>query len=291
MARPGRVDYHVHYHVDGCVSDEMTLENTAAEAVRLGLEEICVLKHYTDRLPNGGDRWVSWKRIIPEQFEAFLRDVRSFQPPAGLTIFAGTESEIQDDSGAIAIPHDDQDRLDAVLLSVHWLPEMRIIPAEARALWVDGFPAEDTDAGRQWAGIVGEIPPEAILANFAQCYVRAIEKNPRVRVLAHMFDGLGPLRDCSIDLASIGERRCIELMEPVMRACVEHRVLWELLATPVELPGVLHRANELGVLFCPAADAHQLDPAGWGPLCNHAKAEAYVDSLGLTKGVIELAAS
>lgn len=53
MISAARCDYHVHYFVDGYAHEEMTLANIEREAVRLGLEEVCVLKHYSQELPNG----------------------------------------------------------------------------------------------------------------------------------------------------------------------------------------------------------------------------------------------
>jgi len=124
MATSGKVDYHIHYFVDGCASDEMTLPNIAAEAVRIGLEEIGILKHYSQELPNKETKWVSWKRIIPKQFVDFLTDIRSFHSPAGLHILAGVETELLNDQGKINIPQSDIDKLDFINLSVHWLPDL-----------------------------------------------------------------------------------------------------------------------------------------------------------------------
>lgn len=38
MATPGKVDYHVHYYLDGCASPEMTLPTIDRAARNLGLE-------------------------------------------------------------------------------------------------------------------------------------------------------------------------------------------------------------------------------------------------------------
>ncbi len=84
MVEPGHVDYHVHYHVDKCAADDMTLPNIAAEAVRLGLEDVGVLKHYSEQLPNAQDQWRFWKRVDPGQFADYLTDIRAFGPPDGL---------------------------------------------------------------------------------------------------------------------------------------------------------------------------------------------------------------
>ncbi len=47
-----RTDYHVHCHCDGCAAKEMTLAAIYAEAVKAGMREICVVKHYSHELPN-----------------------------------------------------------------------------------------------------------------------------------------------------------------------------------------------------------------------------------------------
>jgi len=285
MARPGKVDYHVHYHVDGCAHDEMTLANIAAEATRLGLDEIAVLKHYTSALPNGEGEWVYWKRVRPEQFEAYLADIRSFEPPESLRILAGTESEILDDAGTIAIPPADQEKLDAVVLTVHWLPTMESLPAGAALLAGGPGGADATDAA-QWQRIAAGLDARAVLENYVAAYVRAIEANPRVRVLGHMGDGLGPLRAAGIDLDAVEVDACVRCMEPLMRACASHRVLWELTEAAVAAPAILRRADRLGVRFSATADAHCLAAGTWGYLRDRHRAEARIDEYGLTRGVI-----
>jgi len=130
MASHGKIDYHVHYFTDSCVADEMTLQNISAEAVRLGLEEICILKHYSKQLPNKQGMWVSWKRIVPKQFDAFLKDIRSFSSPNELRMLAGVETELLDYTGKINIPKCDIAKLDVVSLSVHWFPNLEFLPVD-----------------------------------------------------------------------------------------------------------------------------------------------------------------
>ena len=87
MAHPGRVDYHVHYYLDGCASPDMTLPVIDREARKMGLEEIAVLKHYSAALPNGEQDWVSWHVIKEDQFERYLQEMKDYligQDPAGI---------------------------------------------------------------------------------------------------------------------------------------------------------------------------------------------------------------
>ena len=280
MAMSGKVDYHIHYFVDGCASDEMTLANIAAEALKIGLEEICILKHYSQQVPNKEAKWVSWKRIIPKQFADFLTDIRSFHSPAGLHILAGVETELLNDQSKINIPQCDMDKLDAINLSVHWIPDLEFLHFDP-ALWPGELGKISPVAAERWRTQIKKIGTEAILKNFVLAYVRAIKENPKVRSLAHMFDGLFPLRQYQIPVDDLGEKKILKLMEPLMQMCVENHILWELTPTPVECDFVLKRANEIGVHFSATVDAHSLQI-----LRDHNKAETYIDSMALTKGTI-----
>ena len=280
MAMSGKVDYHIHYFVDGCASDEMTLANIAAEAVKIGLEEICILKHYSQQLPNKEAKWVFWKRIIPKQFVDFLTDIRSFHPPSGLHILAGVETELLNEQGKINIPQYDIDKLDAINLSVHWFPELGLLHVD-QILWPGEVGKISSMAVANWRIQIKKIGTEAILRNFVLAYVEAIKKNPKVRSLAHMFDGLFPLRQYQVPVDDLGEKKILKLMEPLMQVCAEKHVLWELTPTPVKCEFILKRANEIGVHFSATVDAHSLQI-----LRNHNEAEIYISSLGLTKGTI-----
>jgi histidinol phosphatase-like PHP family hydrolase len=279
-------DYHVHYFVDGCVHEEMTLANIEREAARLGLEEICVLKHYSQELPNGEDAWVNWKRVVPGQFAAFLEDIRAHQAAARISMLAGVETELVDDSGKVNIPEEDAGRLDALILSVHWLPRMQVLSADpALNPWKPEQSPPNVVA--DWRKRLEECDAGAVVRNLVLAYVRAIERNPRVAVLAHMYDGLEPLRCYGVSLEALGDEQLNALMEPLMVACREKHVLWELTAAPVKRPSILKRANAVGVRFSATADAHFLQARGWAQLRDHSKAEEYIASLGLTKGRIK----
>jgi len=282
MATPGKVDYHIHYFVDGCVHEEMTLPNIMAESAKLDLEEICVLKHYSKQLPNQQEQWVSWKRIIPKQFTDFLTDIRSFHPSSGIRILAGVETELLNDAGEINIPQCDIDKLDVLSLSVHWFPDMEVLCVDP-VLCPGDLGRECAEAAARWREQVRDIGAAVILENFILAYVEAIRHNSKVRVLAHMFDGLLPLRNYAVMVDELGESKLIELMEPLMKVCAENQVLWELTHHPVECTFILKRANEIGVRFLATVDAHNLQR-----LHIHDEAEVYIDSLGLTKGVLSI---
>lgn len=288
MATPGRVDYHVHYHLDGCADGEMTLPNIAREAVRLGLEEICVVKHYSERLPNGGEKWAHWKRVDPDAFDTFTTDLASFEAPPDLRILAGVETEIVDDRGGINVPEHAAQRVDAVILSVHWLPSLPSLPVDGR-LWPGDIDRESAEAAVTWRARVHAAGASAILQQYVAAYTRAIERNPKVRILGHMHDGLRPLRTFEVPVDELDDAELTELMGPLMTACTERAVLWELTNQPVERPCVLETAERAGVRFCATVDAHVLVKDNWSrKLRDHFQAERYIESLGLTKGVVLL---
>ncbi len=288
MTSPGLRDYHVHYFLDGCAHEEMTLANIEREAARLGIEEVCVVKHYSHELPNGKDSWVFWKRINPDQYASFLKDIRAYQASSQIRMLAGVETEIVDDCGKVNIPAEEAARLDALILSVHWLPRMKILTADP-AIIPGNIAESPPDIVADWRESIRKCGVEAILGNFVEAYVRAMEHNPRVLVLGHMIDGLWPLRNYEVPVDDLSNEKLNALMEPLMMACAEKQVLWELTSESVKCvkrPSVLKRANALGVRFSATADAHFLQTDGWANLRDHSKAEEYISSLGLAKSFI-----
>lgn len=105
-------DYHIHYFLDACARQDMTLPNIAEKARAGGFEEIAVLKHYSESLPNGEADWVNWRRIKPAQFKAYLEDIARFEAPGNLRIYSGVETELVNDKGDINIPAEDQAKID-----------------------------------------------------------------------------------------------------------------------------------------------------------------------------------
>ena len=65
------------------------LETEALRRNDVSLDEICVLKHYSSALPNGGNEWVHWKQVVPAEFDEFIRDIRSFENNGQVRMLAG----------------------------------------------------------------------------------------------------------------------------------------------------------------------------------------------------------
>ena len=209
-------------------------------------------------------------------------DIRS---SSEIRILADVETELLDGAGKINICKCDMDKLDIVSLSVHWLPDMKVLRIDL-VLWLGDLGRNCPEAAVHWREQVKDIGTEAILENFVLAYMLAIEHNSKVCVLAHMFDGLRPLRKYEVMVDGLGKSKLIELMEPLMKVCAEKHILWELTPSPAICEFILKRANEIGVHFSATADAHFLQTDGWANLRGHDKAEAYINSLGLIKGVI-----
>lgn len=289
MTRGTPCDYHIHYCADCCANPEMTLDNIEREALALGLKEICVLKHCSRVLPNGEAAWGCWKRVVPEQFEAFLKDIRGRAPVPGLRVFAGAETELLDDEGHVNIAAEDAKRLDSLSLSVHWLPRMRCATPSPSISPTADYAASPAAALAAWEGEVRRLGAGAILENLAQAYVRAMEMNPKVLVLAHFGDGLIPLRTYHVPVDELSDQTLCSLLEPVMRCCAERGILWEVAMMEPAKPAILVRANALGVKFCATADAHFLHADGWGDkLRDRGRAEGHLDNYGLARGVLNV---
>ena len=281
-----KCDYHVHYYIDGCASDDMKLRNIEEEAIKLGLDEICVLKHYSKQLPNNLDLWVYWKKVKIEQFNSFLCDINEYRKTAKINMFSGVETEIIDDLGNINITKEDSAKLDALVLSVHWLPKLSTIniPHELRPHQLDTSPQEVVD---EWLYQLTKVNVEDIVENFIFAYVKAIENNSMPLVLGHMYDGLHPLFGYQIPVDNIPEKKLLDIFKPLFRICSERNVLWELHSERVKYSSILHKANECGVKFTATADAHSLYNLDGGMnITKHDEAEDYIKSLGLNKGTM-----
>ena len=122
-----KADYHVHYYIDACANESMTFENIENEAYKLGLEEIAVLKHYSATLPNGKQDWVCWHRIIPAEFEKYLKEKNEYKPKHLIKIYSGVETELVNERGDINIPQEAIDRIDRVALSVHYMIDLECL--------------------------------------------------------------------------------------------------------------------------------------------------------------------
>ncbi|MCP4177704.1 MAG: hypothetical protein GY756_08050 [bacterium] len=280
-------DYHIHYYLDRCSNNEMTINNIEKEAVRLGLDEICIVKHYSKQLPNNKSTWVHWKKVFPEQFEYYLKDISSQKTYSSIRLLSGVETEIINDRGQINIPENDAKKLDMLLLSVHWLPDMNLLKLDPELI-PGNFKSSPTDIVKNWQRKVDTVGIKPIIENFVSAYVNAIINNNYPMILAHMHDGLQPLRQYKIQVDNLSDNELNYLMEPLMKICAEKHVLWELTEEEVKRPSILKRANDLKVKFTATVDAHCLHADGYTNLIDHYKAENYLNSLGLNKSKIEL---
>lgn len=263
----------------------MTIENIDKAAHDVGLTDITVVKHYTHALPNGKEHWGYWHRIIPEQFETYLNEVKSYKSKYGINIRTGVETELVNEGGDINIPDDDISKIDMITLSVHYMPDLFCIKKPLKE-YPPVIKKEERDIVlNEWQETVKSAGVENIVEGLVNAYISAIKRNPKVRVMAHMYDGLLPLRTYHMDVNSIPSKKLVELFEPLMKVASEYNVLWEL-SKPDNLPivvDILKRANESGVRFTATSDSHSLS-GGWGNICDHDKAEEYIKSLGLNRG-------
>lgn len=291
MATPGKVDYHVHYYLDSCANSEMTLPAIDRAARKMGLEEIVVLKHYSAALPNGEKDWVTWHAVREEDFALYLNQMAAYRPAPGLKIFSGVETELVNCKGDINIPLADQEKVESIALSVHYLPCMDKVtepflyhPRAQKELLESN--AEAAKAYRRWQETVDDLGPAYFVEELVRGYATAFERHPRIRQASHMYDGLFPLRDYHVPYEQLPEGQLIEMMEPLMDAMVRCHVLWELLPEPVGNVNILRRANEKGVRFVASADGHSLNGT-WGRFTDHPLAEKMIDDMNLNKGIVK----
>ena len=286
-----KADYHVHYYIDGCAADEMTFPNIEKKALELGLDEISVLKHHSRRMPNGEAVWVCWKRVKPDEWQRYLDEYAAYRPEK-LTIHSGVESELCGEDGEINISDEEAAKIDMVALSVHYMPDLDGLKMDF-LLYPDlnVCPEQNNEEGRRelarWREKAAAFGAENAVKGLVNGYCNAIRAHKKVRTLSHMYDGLLPLRTYTFDVDALGEKRCIELFEPLFAVMRDNEVRWELTGGAVRFPGILRRADEMGVRFIATADAHFLD-GGWGPFTHHDEAEAVIDRLGLHRARVSL---
>lgn len=286
--RPECTDYHVHCHLDGCAAKDMTLAAIYAEAVKAGLQEICVVKHYSHLLPNGGDVWVNWKRTTPEAFDQFLDEFKATPVPAGLRVLSGVETELLNQAGDINIPDSQAARLDLVLVSNHWLPDAPGLERVWQPLLGAGiFPCamKLEDLG-PWLEEIQKRGAEPYARAVFEGNANAVRRHPQARVLAHLGDGgLHVLRAFRIPVDDLSDDRLLELAAPLIEACVATGALWELTPGVPRRTQLVREANRRGVRFTATVDAHFLVKPAWGhTLSQHQVAEETVSALNLTRG-------
>lgn len=268
----------------------MTLPTIDQEARKMGLEEIAVLKHYSTALPNGEKDWVSWHVIKDEEFDLFLEQFAAYEQKEGLRILSGVETELVSEHGDINIPDDKAAKIETIALSVHYMPafdkvtEKFLYHPRAQKQLMETDPAA-RKALKRWMEQVHDLGSAYFVEQLVRGYVNAFARQPKILQASHMYDGLFPLRDYLIPYQELGEKKIIEMMEPLMEAMVKYDVMWELLPEPIGMESILHRANEKGVRFIASADGHSLNGT-WGRFTDHPLAEEMIARLGLTKGVL-----
>lgn len=282
-------DYHIHYHIDKCAASEMTLPNIEKKCLELGITEGTVLKHYSASMPNGEDTWICWYKTIPEQWQQYLDEFSAYKPKK-MIIHSGVETELCNEAGDINIPLEEQQKINMIQLSVHYMIDLNCLPMSLLLYPNLSFcPAFNNEEGKriveEWRLKTVAAGEENIISGLVNGYMNAIKRYPKVKSLAHMSDGLKPLRTYLVDVDKVPTNRIIEIFEPLMKLMAEKGIVWELLNESAN-PEILKRANELGVSFTASADGHFLD-SSWGPLSKHSDAENYLDKHSLRRGKIK----
>ena len=274
-------DFHVHYHLDACGHEEMTMPNIERACIELDIDEAAVLKHYSQQLPNGKNDWAAWHVQGSAELDKFLDEYKAYQPKQ-VVFHSGVETELLNDDGDINIPLCDQEKVDIVQLSIHFMISTKKLPLDF-LLYPNGAfsPEFDTAEGqkqwKEWLEKVHTVGAEYLIEATVSGYMNAIKRFPKVRSLAHMDNGLAHLYNYGADVDSVSISRRIEIFEPLMRLMHDRGVNWELTAGGMN-KDVFKRARDLGVKFTCTADGHQLYE-GWGPLAKHIDAENALNKL------------
>lgn len=274
-------DFHIHYHLDACGAEEMTMENIERVCIELGIDEAAVLKHYSATLPNGERDWAAWHVQGSEELDRFIAEYNAYKPHS-VVFHSGVETELLNDKGDINIPIDQQEKVDIVQLSIHFMISTERLPLDFLLYPHKDFSPEfDTESGQKdwknWRDRVEAVGAEYLIEATANGYMNAIKRFPKVKSLAHMGDGLAHLYTYGARVDDVSVAKRIEIFEPLMRLMAEKGVNWELTAGGMN-KDAFKRARELGVNFTCTADGHQLYN-GWGPLCRHIDAEKELDRL------------
>ncbi|MEG1742797.1 MAG: hypothetical protein RR246_01360 [Clostridia bacterium] len=264
------------------------MENKCFE---LGIDEITVLKHYSSKMPNGMQDWICWHRIYPRKWQQFLDEYSAFINKK-IKFHSGVETELCNEAGDINIPDAEQKKIDMCALSVHYMINLDCLDMDLMIYPILSFcPEYNNEKGQKllenWKNKVIAAGEENIVKGIANGYRNAILRHSKIKTLAHMSDGILQLRRYLVEVDKVGEKKCTEIFEPLMKTMAEKNVLWELTSDEIHFPLIIKRASELGVKFCATADGHQLEN-GWGPLKNHILAEQILDKYNLPRGEINL---
>lgn len=274
-------DFHIHYHLDECGAEEMTMANIERACIDLGIDEGCVLKHYSMKLPNGERDWVCWHVQGTKELDKFLSEYRAYTPEK-VKFHCGVETELLNDKGDINIPVEDQNKVDMVQLSVHFMIDTEKLPMDM-VMYPNSYfcPEYKTEAGQkiwsEWKEKVNTVGAEYLIEATAKGYYNALTRFPQIKSLSHMGDGIAHLYTYGADVEAVPMKKRVEIFEPLMKLMSEKGIFWEVTSGGMSQE-MFDRARELGVIFTCTADGHQLYE-GWGPLCDHIKAEEALKKL------------
>ncbi len=268
-------DFHIHHHLDACGAEEMTFPNIERVCAELGIDEATVVKHYSERMPNGERDWICWHVQGTPELDAFLEEYNAYRPQK-VVFHSGVETELMNDKGDINIPICDQEKVDMVQLSIHFMIDTEKLPLDLMIYPVLSFsPEYNNEIGQkmlaEWKEKVDSVGAEYLIESTVNGYIKAIKRFPKVKSLAHMADGMKHLRTYLVDVKSVPVKKQVEMFEPLMKLMAEKGTFWEITNEFAE-PAIIKRAHEMGVQFTCTADGHQLYN-GWGPLANHINAE------------------
>ncbi len=274
-------DFHIHYHLDSCGADEMTMENIEKACIDLGIDEATVIKHYSHSLPTGQKDWAAWHVQGAKELEIFLEEYKAYKPKQ-VIFHSGIETELINDKGDINCPISDQEKVDMVQLSIHFMIDTEKLPLDffyhPDPYW---SPEMNTEMGqkawKEWKERVADVGVDYLIEATVKGYMNAIKRYPMVKSLSHMGDGMAHIKTWGGDLDSVPMKRKVEILEPLMKLMAEKGTFWEVTPGGVS-PEIFKRAYELGVTFTCTCDGHQLYE-GWGPLCDHIKAEEKLNEL------------
>ncbi len=274
-------DFHIHYHMDACGAEEMTLPNIERACKELGIDEATVIKHYSESMPNGKKDWICWHVQGTKELDAFLAEYSAYTPKE-VIFHSGVETELMNDKGDINIPLADQEKIDMIQLSIHFMISTEKLPMDLLIYPNLSFcPEFNNEQGEkllaEWKEKVDSVGAEYLIEATVNGYMNAIKRFPKVKSLAHMADGMKHLRLYMADVASVPVKKQVEIFEPLMQLMAEKGTFWEIANERAE-KAIIKRAHELGVTFTCTADGHQLYQ-GWGPLANHINAENCLKNL------------
>jgi len=268
----------------------MTFPNIEARSNELGLDEITVLKHYSENMPNKKPDWICWHQIKKTEWEQYLDEFSKYTSKS-IIIHSGVETELVNEKGDINIPLSEQEKIDMCALSVHYMINLDNLPMDFMLYPDLNFcPSFNNDEGKrqkeEWRAKALSFGADKALEGLVNGYINAVKRYPKIKTMAHMYDGIHPLRTYLFEPDMLTKQKQVEILEPLMKTAKEYGVLWELIGNSVVNEDVLIRANEIGVKFCATADGHMLYD-GWGPMTHHNKAEEIIDRLKLNRGIIE----